>query len=59
MVAELLGVLVCLARSCSSPRVCSWQGSRAHQAQVSQEGASRPPLQMGMPWVKTWVTGTA
>lgn len=54
-----LGGVVCLARSCSSPRVCSQEGSRAHQAQVSQEGTSCPPLWTVMPWVKTWATGTA
>lgn len=43
VIAELLGEVVCPARSCSSPRVYSRQGSRGHQAQVSQEGASRSP----------------
>lgn len=52
MVADLLGGAVCLARSCCFPWVCSWQGCRAHQAQVSQEDALCPFLKMGMPWVK-------
>lgn len=45
------GEAVCFARSCSSPPVCSQQRSQAGQAQVSQEGASCPPSQTGMPWI--------
>lgn len=39
--------------------VCGQRGSRAHRAQVSEEGALCPPLPAGMAWLRARVTSTA
>lgn len=59
MVAELLGGVVCPAgwELLLSP-VCGQKGSRAHRAQVSEEGALCPPLPAGMAWLRARVTST-
>lgn len=53
------GIGMCLAgwELPLSPCVAG-RDSRAHRAQVSQEGALCPPLPTGMPWLRAGVTST-